>query len=114
MNIAIKPKNLINLKNTIDSCEDNYILFYKGKSIKFLDEGIFLVYLCLILDGKSNAKINCLLNKKKESSLTQLNEKCFIINKIMKIDNKDILSFKNDGNDIIKIENIAIKINKIN
>ena len=113
MNITIKAKNLLNLKNSIESNEDNYILFYKGKSIKFLDDGFFLIYFSVNLDETTNVKINCLLNKKVQFPLIQLNEKCFIIHKIIKVTKKDIISFKNEGNLPINIDHINIKIHKL-
>ena len=114
INITIKDNNLINLKNCIIIDRSNSVFFNKGKSIQFLDTGIFLIYFLVSLnENLKNIKINCLLNKKFEYSLIQLNETCFLINKIIKINNKDIISFKNASNMPINIKNINIKICKL-
>ena len=86
----------------------------KKKSIEFLNTGIYLVYILITLNENiKNIKINCLLNKKFEYSLIQLNETSFLINKIMKINRQDIISFKNASNMPINIKNINIKICKL-
>ena len=115
MNIIIKDENLFNLKNLIKPEEDNaYTFINKGKSIEFLTDGVFLIYFLVILnENTKNIKIDCLINKKFNSSLIQLNKTNFLMNKIIKITNKDIISLKNNSDFSINIENINIKICKL-
>ena len=114
IDFTVKANNLINLKNLIKPNIDSCIFYNKKKSIEFLNTGIYLVYILITLNENiKNIKINCLLNKKFEYSLIQLNETSFLINKIMKINRQDIISFKNASNMPINIKNINIKICKL-
>lgn len=114
IDFTVKANNLINLKNLIKSNIDSCIFYNKKKSIEFLNTGIYLVYILITLNENiKNLKINCLLNKKFLNSLIQLNETSFVINKIIKINRQDIISFKNASNMPINIKNINIKICKL-
>ena len=114
MNIIIKDKNLFNLNKLIKQEDNTYRFNNKGKSIKFLDDGIYLIYFLIVLnENTKNIKIDCLINKKFNSSLIQLNKTNFLMNKIIKITNKDIISLKNKSDFSINIENINIKICKL-
>jgi hypothetical protein len=114
MNIIVKSKNLINLKNSIDIDNDNYIYFYKGKSIKFLDEGIYLIYFILHLDElNEDTNVILLKNHNEMCTLKKINNQTYLLSKIIKLDNQDILSFKNKTNIKIKIHTIKLNIYKI-
>lgn len=114
MNIIIKDKNLFNLNNLIKQEDNTYRFNNKGKSIEFLDDGVYLIYFLIVLnENTKNIKIDCLINKKFNSSLIQLNKTNFLMNKIIKITNKDIISLKNKSDFSINMENINIKICKL-
>jgi hypothetical protein len=114
MNFIIKSRNLINLKNLIEIDDDKYEYFYKGKSIKFLQDGIFFIYLTIQLDELNNdINIYFLLNHKEICNLTKLNNETYVFNKIIKMDNNNIISFKNKTNNILKINNIKLNIHKL-
>ena len=116
MNIIIKDKNLFNLNNLIKQEDNTYRFNNKGKSIEFLDDGIYLIYFLIVLNKTEllkNIKIDFLINKKFNSSLIQLNKTNFLMNKIIKITNKDIISLKNKSDFSINMENINIKICKL-
>lgn len=44
MNIIIKDKNLFNLNNLIKQEDNTYRFNNKGKSVEFLDDGIFNLF----------------------------------------------------------------------
>jgi len=114
MNFIIKSKNLINLKNLIEISDDKYEYFYKGKSIKFLNDGLFLIYLTIQLDEIiSDLNIILLLNKKEICKLTKVNNQTYLLNKIINFNNYDIISFKNKTNYKIKINSIKLNIYKL-
>lgn len=103
------PKKVINIKNNLPK-ETNVLFKYqrKGKTVKFIDEGHYLINV-VAENSIKKSKINLYVNGNKNTLITsKTNDNLLVIHEIIKIKVNDKIKIKNESNKHINILNFNL------
>ncbi len=105
------PNKVFNIQHNLEKSNDeNFIYKYNGKTIKFNDDGIYLLNVIVNKSSiKSKCKMNAYIKSDKNTIITsKTNDNLLIIHEIIKVKKNDKLKIKNDSNQKLKILNMNI------